>query len=112
MACAWVPPGSRDLWATRPPLSGWGVRDGPPEPVLTTAGPWDFLKNEARSAERSGHRRHTVPCIVRGVPALRAGRQLNTTGDRKSTRLNSSHVRISYAVFCLKKTKAHHVIRE
>src|SRR6266498_338729 len=25
-----------------------------------------------------------------------------TTGDRKSTRLNSSHVRISYAVFCLK----------
>src|SRR3989442_7257790 len=25
------------------------------------------------------------------------------TGDRKSTRLNSSHVRISYAVFCLKK---------
>src|SRR5690554_6964458 len=26
-----------------------------------------------------------------------------TNGDRKSTRLNSSHVRISYAVFCLKK---------
>src|SRR5690625_7000070 len=32
----------------------------------------------------------------------------NTTGmgkDRKSTRLNSSHVAISYAVFCLKKQK-------
>src|SRR5207249_12104790 len=29
------------------------------------------------------------------------------TGDRKSTRLNSSHVSISYAVFCLKK-KNHH----
>src|SRR5690625_5894181 len=28
-------------------------------------------------------------------------------GDRKSTRLNSSHVAISYAVFCLKK-KTHH----
>src|SRR5690554_7279148 len=28
-----------------------------------------------------------------------------TTQDRKSTRLNSSHVRISYAVFCLKKKK-------
>src|SRR3989442_11904300 len=28
-------------------------------------------------------------------------------GDRKSTRLNSSHVRISYAVFCLKKKTAH-----
>src|SRR3989442_10035130 len=27
------------------------------------------------------------------------------TPDRKSTRLNSSHVRISYAVFCLKKKK-------
>src|SRR5436305_12001376 len=30
--------------------------------------------------------------------------------DRKSTRLNSSHVRISYAVFCLKKKK--HVKRQ
>src|SRR5437870_8949560 len=28
-------------------------------------------------------------------------------GDRKSTRLNSSHVAISYAVFCLKKKKKH-----
>src|SRR5436309_13402136 len=28
-----------------------------------------------------------------------------TTTDRKSTRLNSSHVKISYAVFCLKKKK-------
>src|SRR5438874_8254437 len=28
-----------------------------------------------------------------------------TPGDRKSTRLNSSHVEISYAVFCLKKKK-------
>src|SRR5690625_6704039 len=29
------------------------------------------------------------------------------TLDRKSTRLNSSHVAISYAVFCLKKTRKH-----
>src|SRR5438874_9363875 len=29
----------------------------------------------------------------------------HTLGDRKSTRLNSSHVEISYAVFCLKKKK-------
>src|SRR2546430_8279453 len=28
--------------------------------------------------------------------------------DRKSTRLNSSHSQISYAVFCLKKKKYHH----
>src|SRR5690625_7257009 len=32
-------------------------------------------------------------------------RNANKKGDRKSTRLNSSHVAISYAVFCLKKTK-------
>src|SRR5690349_22126530 len=31
-------------------------------------------------------------------------------GDRKSTRLNSSHVEISYAVFCLKKKKEYSVI--
>src|SRR3989442_4570816 len=30
-------------------------------------------------------------------------KEMLLTGDRKSTRLNSSHVRISYAVFCLKK---------
>src|SRR5690606_41639401 len=29
--------------------------------------------------------------------------------DRKSTRLNSSHVKISYAVFCLKKKKKQHI---
>src|SRR2546426_2204817 len=31
----------------------------------------------------------------------------NSTRDRKSTRLNSSHLVISYAVFCLKKKKEH-----
>src|SRR6266704_6122270 len=31
--------------------------------------------------------------------------RLEHEGDRKSTRLNSSHVSISYAVFCLKKKK-------
>src|SRR5690606_39325636 len=33
------------------------------------------------------------------------GRSGNVKQDRKSTRLNSSHVKISYAVFCLKKKK-------
>src|SRR5690606_39370191 len=32
-------------------------------------------------------------------------------GDRKSTRLNSSHVKISYAVFCLKKKKHNYTTR-
>src|SRR5438067_10176716 len=35
----------------------------------------------------------------------------NQNGDRKSTRLNSSHVSISYAVFCLKKKKNTHIFR-
>src|SRR5207302_10646918 len=35
----------------------------------------------------------------------RAGRLSAQRIDRKSTRLNSSHVKISYAVFCLKKKK-------
>src|SRR5437868_12596230 len=35
----------------------------------------------------------------------RVGRLHRLFGDRKSTRLNSSHVSISYAVFCLKKKK-------
>src|SRR5258707_10695339 len=32
--------------------------------------------------------------------------------DRKSTRLNSSHANISYAVFCLKKKKKKHEIKD
>src|SRR3989442_2894672 len=39
---------------------------------------------------------HPWPMVISGLTALI---------DRKSTRLNSSHVRISYAVFCLKKKK-------
>src|SRR2546426_6143288 len=39
-------------------------------------------------------------------PSLETDAQLQTGGDRKSTRLNSSHLVISYAVFCLKKKKA------
>src|SRR3712207_8286937 len=42
-------------------------------------------------------------------PAEAAGLRSNDR-DRKSTRLNSSHANISYAVFCLKKKK-HHSIR-
>src|SRR2546422_7493013 len=37
-----------------------------------------------------------------GAPS---GEHSQTVGDRKSTRLNSSHGYISYAVFCLKKKK-------
>src|SRR2546430_4087371 len=56
-----------------------------------------------RSHRRGGHRLHEAcPCtddpgVLR---IIRAGAR-----DRKSTRLNSSHSQISYAVFCLKKKK-------
>src|SRR5690242_9132707 len=39
------------------------------------------------------------------LQSLCAGPALGGRGDRKSTRLNSSHMSISYAVFCLKKKK-------
>src|SRR5438034_3314003 len=44
--------------------------------------------------------------VQAGVPVLVLGHELADKlfeGDRKSTRLNSSHTVISYAVFCLKK---------
>src|SRR2546421_11269892 len=49
------------------------------------------------------------------VAIRRACTVLNTfqlTGDRKSTRLNSSHDQISYAVFCLKKKKQQYKLTE
>src|SRR5438132_5271206 len=48
-----------------------------------------------------------LPQLLRRRPRDAAGRagQVARGGDRKSTRLNSSHTVISYAVFCLKKKK-------
>src|SRR5438034_4932716 len=43
----------------------------------------------------------------RQLPALGDRGIIEPFGDRKSTRLNSSHTVISYAVFCLKKKKQH-----
>src|SRR5437667_3046050 len=48
-------------------------------------------------------RRFMPNCAVPTPYANRAG--LRSARDRKSTRLNSSHITISYAVFCLKKKK-------
>src|SRR5256885_8666780 len=48
---------------------------------------------------------NVLVCIVGGRrPVNKAGAK----GDRKSTRLNSSHLVISYAVFCLKKQRSCH----
>src|SRR5256885_3313778 len=43
-----------------------------------------------------------------GAVGLLGGMEPRSHGDRKSTRLNSSHLVISYAVFCLKKKKNEH----
>src|SRR5256886_4794246 len=46
--------------------------------------------------------KHGTPPLWQGLPVL-----VVVLVDRKSTRLNSSHSQISYAVFCLKKKKNH-----
>src|SRR5206468_10389806 len=55
----------------------------------------ELRRDSRRRAEHPRHRRrHRRDSLPRRQP-----------GDRKSTRLNSSHDQISYAVFCLKKKK-------
>src|SRR5690606_41582778 len=49
-----------------------------------------------------------VLCEEQGAGALVEIQSVSFQPDRKSTRLNSSHVKISYAVFCLKK-KRHNI---
>src|SRR3989442_7351490 len=46
---------------------------------------------------------HTIPGLRDRASAVSRACGCFARSDRKSTRLNSSHVRISYAVFCLKK---------
>src|SRR2546426_6004833 len=62
-------------------------------------------------SHRGGHALHGVYGAEQAAHRLQRGRlalpreQQLVAGDRKSTRLNSSHLVISYAVFCLKKKK-------
>src|SRR5690606_40854124 len=59
---------------------------------------------EAQLLERSDHLvRHVGPRRQAKLLAERRPDRRGHLQDRKSTRLNSSHVKISYAVFCLKK---------
>src|SRR3712207_8029854 len=62
------------------------------QPPRSTLFPYTTLFRSRRPPGRAGG---TPPRDRRGRPAPRR--------DRKSTRLNSSHANISYAVFCLKK---------
>src|SRR5207302_7437385 len=66
--------------------------------------PWRLVARRRRQARQCGFPRQNRGVLSRehrtALPeAFPKGR------DRKSTRLNSSHVKISYAVFCLKKKK-------
>src|SRR5438034_2803511 len=69
-----------------------------PRPPRSTLFPYTTLFRSDRGSHRRGSRRATP--IERRVEVGPGSRQ-----DRKSTRLNSSHTVISYAVFCLKKKK-------
>src|SRR5437588_7384954 len=72
---------------------------------LQINGRWQDLEEGSVSQRqswglRSDHRSDKSECFVCGSLG-----SLSETIDRKSTRLNSSHTVISYAVFCLKKKK-------
>src|SRR2546427_4626388 len=59
---------------------------------------------EARAVASMAGEQGCLEVAVGGCAAA-AGGQRRGSEDRKSTRLNSSHSQISYAVFCLKKKK-------
>src|SRR5437667_5700218 len=64
-------------------------------PYTTLFRSQEMLRRHVRVAQRLG--------LL--VGAIQDTRHLARQRDRKSTRLNSSHITISYAVFCLKKKK-------
>src|SRR3712207_7905987 len=68
----------------------------------------EHLAGEMLRAAIAGRRVvHLARLVFRKLHELfhAASRNRRVDGDRKSTRLNSSHANISYAVFCLKKKK-------
>src|SRR5438477_7281858 len=71
-------------------------------PPRSTLFPYTTLFRSRRLDRLAAHAHHLR---LGAHLALRSGRP--SPRDRKSTRLNSSHMSISYAVFCLKKKKKH-----
>src|SRR5690625_2906064 len=74
---------------------------------ITTEGQWVLAADDPDRLSLDGSRLPEVPAADGDVvlPMAETARDLTLTEpgqDRKSTRLNSSHVAISYAVFCLK----------
>src|SRR3712207_7564323 len=72
---------------------------------IIAAAKWDRARNAVDHRQWRGAR--PLGAAGRGGAVARAGRgsDAGDPADRKSTRLNSSHANISYAVFCLKKKK-------
>src|SRR2546427_4697391 len=71
-----------------------------------------LFEKAATLGGRAATSNHEGYLFNRGIHGLYTGgateevlQELGITSDRKSTRLNSSHSQISYAVFCLKKKK-------
>src|SRR5438874_9942956 len=71
-----------------------------PRPPRSTLFPYTTLFRSPRPGRRAVLYDNHTHCMTGGSLILTSSRRC---GDRKSTRLNSSHVEISYAVFCLKK---------
>src|SRR3712207_7470201 len=61
------------------------------------------LSRHARDLDHGGGRVRDLGVRRQELPQLPAARRRRGPTDRKSTRLNSSHANISYAVFCLQK---------
>src|SRR5689334_23657190 len=69
---------------------------------------WYRARRQLRDAATRRCRVPTGQRNTRRRPRFRAPQRVRRATDRKSTRLNSSHSSISYAVFCLKKKKERH----
>src|SRR5205085_10178437 len=77
-------------------------------PAAPAPGPadWRPVIDEEVARLPAAFRDALVLCDLQGLGRAEAAARLGVAeGDRKSTRLNSSHSQISYAVFCLKKKK-------
>src|SRR5215475_15209848 len=74
-------------------------------PPRSTLFPYTTLFRSPRRGAGSSARCPGSPPVPAARAAGRRPRGRSLPRDRKSTRLNSSHVKISYAVFCLKKKK-------
>src|SRR2546430_10315739 len=72
-------------------------------PPRSTLFPYTTLFRSARIRDRWAVAHASRQQLVPDARNIHGHRMLHVAVDRKSTRLNSSHSQISYAVFCLKK---------